>query len=371
VTDVESWIAQALVSGDRDGAPVLPPDPGPMGAVMPAARRHCVDVLLADVILRSSADQMVAGLPRGTLEAIARAAAAREMLAARAAAALFESAQRAGLDLLLLKGAALAYTHYPRPHLRPRNDIDLYIRAGDIPPAEALLAAHGFERTAEADSQFWTGQRHYSSTAAAGTIRVDLHWRAVNPRAFDDVLPFDAAWRRAVSVPALGPHVRTLSPPDTLLLACVHRVAHHHDGLDLLWMWDVHLVASRLSADEWRELVDAASISRTRAICERGLRLAREFFATPVPADVLELLGADASEPSAAFLGRPVRHVDVARADLAALPGWRERLALVREHLCPPVSYMRGKYARWPAVLLPLAYVHRVVRGAPKWFRAP
>jgi hypothetical protein len=30
---------------------------------------------------------------------------------------------------------------------------------------------------------------------------------------------------------------------------------------------------------------------------------------------------------------------------------------------------MRERYPRWPAALLPLAYVDRIVRGAPKWFR--
>jgi hypothetical protein len=29
---------------------------------------------------------------------------------------------------------------------------------------------------------------------------------------------------------------------------------------------------------------------------------------------------------------------------------------------------LRTKYARCPPILLPLAYVRRVVRGAPRWF---
>ena len=57
----------------------------------------------------------------------------------------------------------------------------------------------------------------------------------------------------------------------------------------------------------------------------------------------------------------------VARADLAALTSWRSKLALVREHVCPPIAYMRTKYPV-PADLLPLAYLHRIVRGAPRWF---
>jgi hypothetical protein len=368
---VESWLAAVLVSGDRDATPALPPGAGPTDALMQAARRHCVDVLAADVFLRASADRAVGGPSRGALQAIVRNAAAREMLAARAVPGLFESAHRAGVDLLLLKGTALAYTHYPRPHLRPRNDIDLYIRRGDIPSAEALLAANGFERTAEADSEIWTGQRHYVSTTAAGAIRLDLHWRAVNPRPFDDVLPFDVAWRRSVSVPGLGRHVRTLSPPDTLLLACVHRVAHHQDRIDLLWLYDIHLIASRLAVPEWAQLRDAALSARIAAVCVRGLSLASEYFGTSIPGDVLEPFDAATEEPAAAFMREELTLLDVARGDLAALPSWRARAALVREHLWPPVTYMRDKYASWPTVLLPFAYVHRIVCGAPKWFRAP
>ena len=38
----------------------------------------------------------------------------------------------------------------------------------------------------------------------------------------------------------------------------------------------------------------------------------------------------------------------------------------------PPVSYSRPVYPRCPrpGPLLPLAYVYRVARGAPRWFRA-
>jgi len=47
---------------------------------------------------------------------MARVVELREVLAALAGA---------GLPVLLLKGAALAYTLYPEPHLRDRSDTDL------------------------------------------------------------------------------------------------------------------------------------------------------------------------------------------------------------------------------------------------------
>jgi len=37
----------------------------------------------------------------------------------------------AGVRVVLFKGAALAYTHYPAPHLRVRADTDLLVTAED------------------------------------------------------------------------------------------------------------------------------------------------------------------------------------------------------------------------------------------------
>ena len=104
--------------------------------------------------------------PRKPFEDIVRLAAASELSAAHDLSRLCESAQRHGVELLLLKGAALAYTHYRRPYLRPRNDIDLFLRRADLGRAEELLASLGYERAPEADAELWTGQRHYSESGS-------------------------------------------------------------------------------------------------------------------------------------------------------------------------------------------------------------
>ena len=360
VETIDAWLGRTLASG-RVGEV-----PAGGAAILSVAREHRVDVLFAHLILRvHPASELFS---RESLDAIVRLAAARELAAARDVSRVFESAGAAGLDLLLLKGTALAYTHYPEPHLRPRNDIDLFVRQADIRRCEDVLSTLGFVRAPEADAELWTAQRHYSKTTPAGAVYVDLHWRVVNPQVFAGVLAFDDVWSRSVSVPSLGPLARTLSPPDTLLLACVHRVAHHQDRVNLLWLWDIHLVASALSAAGWSQFLATAASSRVRGICARGLSLAHECFGTAIPEDVRQTLGAAHAEPAASFLGNGLRTVDVARADLAALTSWRSKLALIREHVCPPVAYMRTKYTGCPPILLPLAYLHRIVRGAPRWF---
>jgi hypothetical protein len=213
-------------------------------------------------------------------------------------------------------------------------------------------------------------QRQYVRRDGNGVNHfVDLHWRASNQRLFAEALSFDAAWDSSITLPGVTPATRTLGFVDALLLACFHRVAHHHDAADLLWLWDIHLLAAHLTEDQWRVFVDRAESANMRAVSVRGLTLARERFGTIVPDDILtRLQSAGDSERTARFVGADIRFLDLVRADLEGA-SWGVRITIMREHLFPSPSYMRQIYPRWPSVALPMAYVHRIVRGAPKWFR--
>lgn len=158
---------------------------------------------------------------------------------------------------------------------------------------------------------------------------------------------------------------------DALLLACVHRVAHHNDSPYLLWLWDIHLLASRLTTEEWGALVRGARDTGMRSVTIRGLELAHERFGAPIPMGIIERLGpADRKEPAARFV-RGLRQAEIALTNLAAMRSWRSRLTFVWDNLFPPRAHMRTTYRRCPAVLLPIAYLHRIVRGAPRWLRRP
>lgn len=91
-----------------------------------------------------------------------------------------------------------------------------------------------------------------------------------------------------------------------------------------------------------------------------------------VPSDVLEALAFhESAEPTAAYLEGRLSGVDMFRSDLGALRGWSVRWQLVREHLFPPATYMRERYAVSGSVPLAALYAHRAGQGAWKWFRRP
>jgi len=357
-----------LSPGEQAVCRMLAGAPAPLTPELLAlARRHRVHYLLAAGVWADASGDLVAALRREF-----RQEAAFDAWSELDLTGLLDALAAAGIDALVMKGAALAYMIYEAPHLRARVDTDLLIRREQLEAAEQVFAAHGWSRPPEADFELAGAQRHYVKPAPASRrVHLDVHWRIANPRTFSEALSFEALRAGAVAVPGLGRAARAPRLVDAVFLACVHRVAHHDDEVDLLWLWDIHLLIARLSADDENELVAMAVRAGMTGVCARGLDLVSTAFGTPgaVPlASRLRAAGGGRPEPASRFLDG-VRPITTLQADLATFPGWRMPLRMLAERVMPSRAYIRARYPRWPRRLLWLAYVDRVVRGAPKWFR--
>jgi hypothetical protein len=300
-----------------------------------------------------------------------RVAAAFDLRSGQTIGRLLQAFATAGVDALLMKGAGLAHTVYSASYLRARVDTDVLIEEIALDRAERVLINEGWHRPTDRHAELTAAQRHYTRSSAHGVFdHIDLHWRITDPLIFAGAFSFVELRSRAIPVAALGPHARTLGVADALLLACVHRVAHHHDDIQLLWLWDIHLLIQRASREDRDAFLALAERERMCAVCCRGVELSVECFATPGAgglADALRQGAAARAEPSARFI-RDSRLVTVLRSDLSAIDGWPRRVAFVAEHLFPSRAYMRSRYPACPSLLLPFAYGYRIVRGAPKWF---
>ena len=327
-----------------------------------------VDCLLASRLLREGGNGWHdAG--RRTARAALTCATVVEEVRRRELERVTRAFARRGIRVLLLKGAAWAYTLYPAPALRPRFDTDLLIDAADREPTERLLLSLGYQPAVESVMALASAQRHYERIGEHAVEHfVDLHWRVTNPLAFAAALPFARLWDRSVSITSLG-DARTLCPADALLLACLHRLAHHGDDSALLWLMDIHLLACALRAGDWDDFVNEAQRNRLSAVCVRSLARARDQFGTGVPAAVGQALAEGPSASvEAAFLGRGVSPLGVLVSDWRAVGTWAGRVRLLRDHACPPPSYVRARYGSGHSTwVLPFLYVHRGVTGLGRW----
>jgi hypothetical protein len=279
-----------------------------------------------------------------------------------------------GAAPVLLKGAALAHSHYAESWLRPRLDTDLLISASSVRRTADALGALGYGRDTSTSGALITYQAAFERSDRFGiTHYLDLHWKIGNWQLIANALSQEDIAARAVPIPALGPAARGAAPCDALVLACLHRAAHHRDTEELLWIHDIHLLAERLSDAEWATVVDIAARGAVKGLCARGLALAVDRFDTSVPANVMSRLqGAQSGserERSSVYLSGNFRLVDGLLADLRSVNA-RAGMRLVAEHLFPPAEYMKKRYGARSRLSMLLAYTRRIVVGLPKWFVA-
>jgi len=294
-------------------------------------------------------------------------AAAMESLRLADLRSLLAALAGRGIRAVIIKGTGLAYDLYDAPEVRPRGDTDLLIAESDVGALRELMRDLGYESQLTSGDTLAIRQQTF---VRAGHV-YDVHWDISNSPVVRDVLPFEEVVDRAIVVPRIAPNALAPSHADALLLACIHRVAHHHDNERLIWLYDIHLLREAMTPDEHERFWRLAAERRVVAICERSIELADAWFATAPHDRASDWLSEDErqrDEPSAAFLDRNRRGVSILHGDLQAL-GWRSRLRRLRELALPPAAFMRQSFPTAPAVALPALYVWRGARGVARLFR--
>ena len=338
------------------------------------ARAHGVHLLLAEGMLAAPLeDSASAGPAQRRLFAALRNQLALEAIARAELSSVLDAVHHAGVAPLLFKGTALAYTHYPYPHVRPRADTDLFVDPARAASVGAVLERMGYTQAPLVTGDLVMYQAVYSRTDARGVPHtIDLHWRISNPQIFAQTFDAEELSAGAIAVPALGSAARAVGAVHALAIACIHRVAHHAEDDRLIWIYDIHLLAEHLNAADRERFVSMAAAKHVVAVCADGLALAHQTFGGAATASLLaQLTPSNAPhEASAVYLVSGRRKVDVLVSDLRALTRWKDRSKLIREHLLPSAKYMRETYGVRAPALLPFYYVWRIVRGASEWFRS-
>lgn len=144
--------------------------------------------------------------------------------------------ERAGLDALLVKGAALALTTYEPPWTRPMSDVDVLVRPGQAQAVISALESAGAERLgAEVH-----GETVLHARRGVIEVAVEVHTTLdkVAPRSLD--LP--GIFARSMQAPGKLPF-RVPDALDHVLLLAQH--AASHELRHPLGLVDLHVLLSR------------------------------------------------------------------------------------------------------------------------------
>ena len=251
----------------------------------------------------------------------------------------------AGIGALWMKGIALSQWLYTRPNLRDLADIDLLLpdHATTLRAAEVLAPlGYALPNPCIAGDLVVHELLAWSDRAQ---LELDLHWRLSNDVLFAERLQWQELRDSSVEVPALGTTARGLAPVHALLHACMHRALNYLTGREsrLRWLYDIHLLATRLTSAEWEQLLTHARNRELANACHDGLMATITTFNTPVPDLVLhEFAAAAASE----WLECPRLRgwVYFQRAAWRSLPDTRTRMRWLRQLLFPDMAHLRVRY---------------------------
>jgi len=123
----------------------------------------------------------------------------------------------AGIRAAILKGGALAYTHYPEPWSRPRFDLDLLVARADRDRSREAMRGLGYHEGRPMSSRWLMQQDAWKRSVGSDLLDVDVHFELTNRQFFAARLPVDALLAGAFPAPFSGDGGLQLGPVTALL----------------------------------------------------------------------------------------------------------------------------------------------------------
>lgn len=367
----------------RDDAPgwnTLPTPAGDGEGLLEAASQSG----LAGLVLERAASKHLE-MPTLTADRLRQAAfcvAAENVHLLRELEVVLAAFNRAHIPVMLLKGAALNLTTYPRRDLRPMSDLDLLVHHDDALRAREALETLGCRRGAALLRDDFFPRFYYETeyfTNSLRPARIDLHARPFRPLRYACMINENEFWRGAPPI-ACGSATACVPRPSVMF---IHLAAHaaFHGCARLIWLYDLRRFVARHGADlDWAEVAEIGQKwSLSLAVGQAVMEAERLFgpFApnlfhvkqnvTPVKwRDRLVLARAPRDAES------PVLHL---LTTLLTTPSHRLRLGYLHAHLWPGTQHLSAKQkgkAGWrQQVTRWMGFAPRLVRAVGDFLARP
>lgn len=287
-----------------------------------AAEDHRISPLLwraldaADVLDTLNADRTSL---KGTADAFAMEAL---LLIPRAVDLAVSPLTAAGLEPVVFKGPALA-ARYPRPGLRPMEDIDLLLPRGDHTRALSALAAAGWSvvRAARGE-QYDTVLAHTEVPSLFLELHFGLETASQRVTALDPV----TLWSRRQPAVVAGTPAFVLPQDEELVVLAAHAGKPHHGFVRLVWIADIAMIVRAAEDDgnpvDWHRVRAVAGSTHCVTVVGAAVAMARHA-GVDAPTDLFPL-------PSRGWRGAAMRQLLSVSWPLThlELPGYQLNYAL-------------------------------------------
>jgi len=266
---------------------------------------------------------------------------------------------------VFLKGQALAYVLYPQPWLRSRSDIDALVPRDSIHAITNVLRTRGYRPANAIDGDLVLRQMSLAKRQYGIDHIWDVHWSISNRPAFQDLLSYKHLLDTGTPVTVEDVTFMVPNTVSNLLIACLHLVGHHAHDVRLVWLYDMHLLAERMSESQKQEFLDlAGGRPEIGAACHAALSLTGKYLLSQATAGLERAL-----DPGPKHRLRLKRFYVARLFEDARAMDRTNRYRFARQHLFPSAAYMKERFGLKYSWQVPVWYVVRIGRAIPKLFR--
>jgi hypothetical protein len=352
-------LAGTLTTPERATSVSRPPDAATWMRLLRDVRRLRLSGLLQSAI----ADEVLAVTDeqRQAANELHLTACVSALTLERALLRLTDTLERAGIDVVVLKGTAAAHLLYPDPTVRMFGDNDLLFRAGQIDRALQVLADVGYDRPRAAprpdyDRRFGKG----ATLIGPDGDELDVH-RTLLFGSFGLRVDTDELFASTVTFRLGGQELRALGPDTGLLHACYHAAL----GDPMPRLGSVRDVAQRfaLAQHDPARLQQLVDQWRAAPVVARAVQLCVDHLGVHIDDPVADAARRHVTMPHerraiASYVGSNRSHAAKVVASLPYLDGVPAKTAFLRANLAPSTSFVRSRGGR-PG----LAWIRRGVRS--------
>jgi hypothetical protein len=288
---------------------------------------------------------------------------------------LLDAFKEAAVRALVLKGPALVWSVYPDPATRPSSDIDLLVLPEEFTKAREVLHRLGYRCTFGKFEDFGgTGcqETFINQANSTDSLDVELHWELHDFFGVERGNRVYDLFSRSMEVETSIVTFEALNWVDALIHAALHLVMTHNQEVRLLWIYDIALLAQKLTVpDDWKLLQERSSIWGARLSLESSLRMAQLWAGLQIPRgfDRFSAWPKPTEAETTAVINTMLRH---SRPDIYLKlfsPGLGsltipKKIRLLLRLVFPSTDCMRSRYLFSHKWLLPVFYIRRWW----KWF---
>jgi hypothetical protein len=250
---------------------------------------HLADQQGVTCLLYQALSGVTDGVPPDEMRALHRRHEAnlhKVLLTARELIRILDRLDSLGVEVMPYKGPVLAETIYGDVAARQSGDIDLLIRARDLPrikdAARDLGYAPHLALSDREEAAYLTSGYECAFDSAAGRNLLEVQW-ALQPRFYAVDFDMEGLFQRAVSAAVCGRETKTLSPEDLVLVLSMH--AAKHMWTRLIWLCDIARLM-QLPALNWNWAENQARSLGIVRILRVTLLLTQRLLQTAIPAAI-------------------------------------------------------------------------------------